>query len=208
MKNWRQYQNYIIIGLLSALSIFFLPMLGSSIGLGFILPNTPAGWIVYVATKLCIVVINIMIFDQFVKQAKVNVRDNPKFIEAENILLTESKSGEEEIMPASFYLNKMYRSKVITTVIFSILGVFGFTNAILTFDVVSMLSYLFTIGMGIIFGWVAMNNAEEIWTVNHYKYAKKIERERLEKGNDTSSDTGRTPVLVASDNNCAISSSN
>ena len=63
MKNWRQYQNYIIIGLLSALSIFFLPMLGSSIGLGFILPNTPAGWIVYVATKLCIVVINIMIFD-------------------------------------------------------------------------------------------------------------------------------------------------
>ena len=136
------------------------------------------------------------------------MRDNPKFIEAENILLTESKSGEEEIMPASFYLNKMYRSKVITTVIFSILGVFGFTNAILTFDVVSMLSYLFTIGMGIIFGWVAMNNAEEIWTVNHYKYAKKIERERLEKGNDTSSDTGRTPVLVASDNNCAISSSN
>lgn len=208
MKNWRQYQNYIIIGLLSALSIFFLPMLGSSIGLGFILPNTPAGWIVYVATKLCIIVINIMIFDQFVKQAKVNVRDNPKFIEAENILLTESKSGEEEIMPTSFYLNKMYRSKVITTVIFSILGVFGFTNAILTFDVVSMLSYLFTIGMGIIFGWVAMNNAEEIWTVNHYKYAKKIERERLEKGNDTSSDTGRTPVLVASDNNCAISSSN
>jgi hypothetical protein len=62
-QQWRLYQNYIIIGILSAISVFFLPMLGSSIGMGFIVPNTVAGWIVYIATKLCIVTINILIFD-------------------------------------------------------------------------------------------------------------------------------------------------
>lgn len=63
MKNWRDYQNYIIIGVLSALAVFFLPMLGTEIGLGFVLPNTTAGWIVYTITKLAIVIINILIFD-------------------------------------------------------------------------------------------------------------------------------------------------
>jgi hypothetical protein len=33
------------------------------VGLGFILPNTTAGWIIYVATKSCVVLINILIFD-------------------------------------------------------------------------------------------------------------------------------------------------
>jgi hypothetical protein len=57
------YRNYIIIGILSALAVFFLPMLGSTAGLAFMLPNTAAGWIVYIITKVCIVAINVMIFD-------------------------------------------------------------------------------------------------------------------------------------------------
>lgn len=173
MKNdWRVYQNYIIIALLSMLSVFVLPMLGTSIGLGFNFPATPAGWIVYICTKLCMVVINILIFDQFMKQAKVNVRDNPKYIEAEKILLENIKKDEQPPRAASVMIHEMYRSKAITTAIFSILGVFGFTNAILTFDWVSMISYMFTIIIGIVFGWISMNNAEIIWTDNHLAYAR------------------------------------
>lgn len=178
-QQWRLYQNYIIIALLSIVSVFFLPMLGSSVGLGFTLPDTFAGWTVYLATKACIVVINILIFDQFVKQGKVNVKDDPRFLEAERILSEQNKS-EEEILPAPYYIRKMYKSKVTTTGIFTILGVFGFTNALLTFDWVSMLSYTFTIIMGLVFGWISMNQAEEIWVEKHYRYAKKVEREAKE----------------------------
>lgn len=179
-QQWRKFEHYIIIGLLSMLAVFFLPMLGSAVGLGLVLPNTFAGWLVYLATKACVVVINLMMFDQFVKQGKDNVKDNPYFQEAERILLLQ-KIDDEEILPATYHIRKMYKSKMTTTAIFTVLGVFGFTNAILTFDWVSMLSYLFTIVMGLVFGWISMGKAEEIWVEKHYKYAKKIEREAAER---------------------------
>lgn len=181
------YRNYIIIGILSFLAVFFLPMLGSNVGLQFNIPNTPAGWIVYVITKLCIVTINILIFDQFMKQAKLNVRENEYFKKAEEILFEENEE-EEDPLPAEFYIKKMYKSKMTTTIIFTLLGVFGFTNAVLTFDWISMLSYIFTIVMALVFGWISMSEAEQVWIEKHYKYAKKVEKEnklKMELKNDT-----------------------
>ena len=185
------YHNYVIIGLLSLVSVFFLPMLGSSAGLAFVIPNTAAGWIVYITTKTCVIAINLLIFDQFVKQAKVNVSQNPLFLEAERILLT-SNTEDEPILPAEHYLHRMYRNKTITTVLFTVLGIFGFTNAILTFDMVAMLSYLFTIGMGIVWGFVSMKEAEEIWTIKHYRYAKKVEEEKNNKKGEIATNSETT----------------
>lgn len=179
-QNWRQYQNYIIIAILSFISVFFLPMLGSSLGIGFNIPNTIAGWIVWVLTKMCIVVVNILIFDQFVKQAKVNVRDNEQFKKAEEIL-NNIKEEAEEIRPAREYIAALYRKKGITLAITTVLSIFGLTNAILSFDWVSMLTYIFTIVMALIFGWITMNEVEEVWTDKHYKYALKVQKENLEK---------------------------
>ena len=176
-QQWRVYQNYIIIAILSFISVFFLPMLGTSVGIGFNVPDTWAGWIVWVLTKLCIIVVNILIFDQFVKQAKVNVRDNEKFIKAEEIL-NNIKEEAEEILPAKMYINSLYKKKGITLGITTVLSIFGLTNAILTFDWVSMLTYIFTIVMALIFGWITMNEVEEIWTDKHYKYALKIKNEK------------------------------
>ena len=175
--NWRLYQNYIIIAILSFISVFFLPMLGSSLGIGFNIPNTIPGWIVWVLTKMCVVVVNILIFDQFVKQAKVNVRDNEQFKKAEEIL-NNIKEEAEEIKPAKEYIAVLYRKKGISLFITSVLSIFGLTNAILTFDWVSMLTYIFTILMALVFGWITMNEVEEIWTDKHYKYALKVQKEK------------------------------
>lgn len=172
-------RNYIIIALLSILAVFFLPFLGSTVGLAWNIPNTVAGWVVYIITKLCIVVINMLIFDQFMKRAKINVKDNPYFKQAEEILV--EKELEEEPLPAEFYINKMYRSKMLTTVIFTILGVVGFSNAVLTFDWVSMLTYIFTIIIALVFGWISMAEAEQVWIEKHYRYAKKVQLERQSK---------------------------
>ena len=176
-QNWRIYQNYIIIAILSLISVFFLPMLGSTLGIGFNIPNTAAGWIVWVLTKMCIVIVNILIFDQFVKQAKVNVRDNEQFKKAEEILNNVEKKAED-VKPAKEYISALYRKKGITLAITTVLSIFGLTNAILSFDWVSMLTYIFTIVMALIFGWITMNEAEEIWTDKHYKYALKIQKEK------------------------------
>lgn len=211
-----EYRNYFIIGILATMAVFFLPMLGTTAALQFVLPNTVAGWIVYVSTKLCIVVINLLIYDQFMKRAKINVKDDPMFLEAERILAGYFNE-EEDILPASYYISKMYRSKMTSTAIFTILGVFGFTNAILTFDWVSMLSYTFTIIMALTFGWISMGEAELVWIERHYKYAKKIERERAsmavaspqlpKQEDDSSCDNRGASLLVAADSPSPISSS-
>lgn len=181
-EHWRLYQNYIIIAILSLISVFFLPMLGSELGIGFNIPNTLAGWIVWILTKLCIVIVNILIFDQFIKQAKVNVRDNENFKHAEEILNNVDEEAEEIEAP-TFYISKLYKKKGISLAVTTILSIFGLSNAILTFDWVSMLTYLFTIVMALVFGWVTMNEVEEIWTNKYYKYALKVQRQdELKKG--------------------------
>ena len=202
-EKWRFYQNYIIIGLLSLISVFFLPMLGTEVGLGFNVPNTPAGWIVWVLTKLCVVAINIMLLDQFIKQAKVNVRDNAQFIEADNYYTI--KEEVDEYLPApKEFLSKLYRNKGITNTITSTLSVFGLTSAILTFDWVSMLTYLFTIVFGIIFGWMTMNNVEEYWTITYYRrYLRDKAKDDMElaknkyihEGNDSTCIDSRDDIL-------------
>lgn len=174
-ERWRFYQNYIIIGILSLISVFFLPMLGTEIGIGFKVPNTWSGWIVWILTKLCVVAINIMLLDQFIKQAKVNVRDNEQFKEADSYYTIKDEVDEYLPTPKEF-ISKLYKTKGITTTITSALSVFGLTSAILTFDWISMLTYLFTIVFGIVFGWMTMNNVEEYWTDTYYR---KYKRDKL-----------------------------
>lgn len=115
------------------------------------------------------------------KQAKLNIKDDPRYLAAEEILFTHIDQEQESIIPTSMRISRMYRTKVFTTAIFTILGVFGFTNAILTFDWVQMLSYTFTIIIGIVFGWISMNEAEIIWTDEHLRYAKYVEEEKKRK---------------------------
>ena len=165
---WRAIQNYIIIGLLSLISVFFLPMLGTEVGLAFNVPDTVTGVLVWLLTKLCIVAINMMLLDQFIKQAKVNIKDNEHFLEADAYYT--AKFEQDEYLPLPHeYFPKIYKKKGITTSITSALSVFGLTSAILTFDWVSMLTYLFTVVFGILFGWITMNSVEEYWTTTYYK---------------------------------------
>lgn len=185
LEKWRFYQNYIIIGILSLISVFFLPMLGTEIGLGFNVPNTPAGWIVWVLTKLCIVVINVLLLDQFIKQAKINVRDNEKFKEADKYYLSKQETEEEYLPSPKEFISKLYKHKGITTTITSALSVFGLTSAILVFDWVSMLTYFFTIVFGLIFGWMTMNNVEEYWTDTYFR---RYMRDKLQENNKSKGD--------------------
>lgn len=149
------------------------------------------------------------------KRAKINVKDNEYFKWAEAILF--ENGDEEEALPAQIYISKMYRSKVTTTVVFTILGVFGFTNAVLTFDWVSMLSYTFTIVMALVFGWISMGEAEIIWIEKHYKYAKRVEKERalsekaekpFHERNDTPVSSGGATLLVSTNSTCPTGNTN
>lgn len=179
-KKWSDYLYYALIGVISIISLLFLPMIGSDVGLAFKIPNTFAGWIVFITSKLIVATLNILIFHCFIKQAKVNVKDNPKYKEAkellESILHDEIR---ENVLPKSpkEWHRKQYESKGITLFITTILGTLALTQAILTYDWMVMLTYLFTIVMSLIFGIIEMKSTEQYWTEEYPAYAKMVKEE-------------------------------
>lgn len=172
MKTLKFYQNYIIIVILSIIAVFFLPMLGSSGDLCFKVPSTFAGWIVWLASKFSIIILNVMLFSQFIKQAKINVRDDPRFLEAERLLSEIGYLDKEIYYHPLIYIEAMTKKKKISLLITSAISIFGLTNAILTFDWVTLLTYLFTVSIALIFGWISMADTEDIWTITYLKFAK------------------------------------
>lgn len=204
---WLQFQNYIIIAVVSLFALFFIPMLGSSIGLAWNLPNTVVGWVVYVSSKLLVAGLNLIIFHCFILQAKVNSKDHPNFLKALEILSTVEDKKELQPRSPSQYFAGVYGKKGTTIFITTVLAAVGLTQAVLTFDWVSMLTYLFTILMGVIFGVLQMNQTEIYWQEEYLRYAKEVERESLalatqklaESRNDTTDAIRGTHVLVSTD---------
>ena len=173
---WQQYQYYIIIGVVSFIALFFFPMIGSSVGLAWALPTTAAGWIVYTITKLCVAALNLLIFHCFILQAKVNSKTHPNYLEAQTILnKLESPDGEEAPSPKQYFAG-VYGKKGITIFVSTLLAAIGLTQAVLIFDLATMLTYVFTIIVGIVFGILQMNQTEIYWQEVYLRYAKETER--------------------------------
>lgn len=147
----------------------FLPMFGSTQDISVVLPTTTIGWMVFAVTKGTVALINLLIFHCFVCQGKLNVKDNEKFIKA-NELLEKHLKEREPISPKQF-LAKEYGIKGTTTFLFSALSVVALTNAILCFDWVAFLSYVLTLIFGIISGIIEMKKVECFWTDGYYAYA-------------------------------------
>ena len=173
----KQNLYYVIIGIISFLSVAFLPMVGSTIGLDWKLPNTTAGWVVWAVSRLIVATINVLIFHSFMEQAKLNVKDDAHYIEAREILYKNKKKEHEPLSPQKWQALQ-YGKKGTTIFISSAMSVVALGQAILTFDWVAMLAYIFTITLGLIFGIMQMKKAEAYWTGEFYEYALKKQQEQ------------------------------
>lgn len=178
-QNYKDIKNkiyYLLIGVISILALVFLPMLGSDTKLGFNFPTTTVGWVVYIITKLCVAIINVLIFVCFVKQAEINIQDNENYIEAKKMLMTLSF---EDYIPRApeIFLKSQYKTKGITIALSTITACISLTNAILTFDLISFMTYIFTVIMAIVCGVLTMKNNEVYWTTEFYQYALYMKEE-------------------------------
>lgn len=180
----RQYLYYIIIAVISFISVVFLPMVGSTIGLDWNLPNTTTGWVVWATSRIIVATINVLIFYSFMEQAKLNVKDNAHYKEANEILLRVKKKEREPLSPTKWQA-RQYGKKGTTIFLSSAMSVVALGQAILSYDWISMLSMLFTIAMGLIFGIMQMKKAEAYWTGEYYAYAlKQLKNEEIKELNE------------------------
>lgn len=192
-EKWKQYQNYAIIAVASLFALFFIPMLGTEIGLAWVLPTTTAGWVVYIITKLLVAGLNVLIFHCFVQQAKVNSLNHPNYLLAQEILGQIQSDEVEKPLSPKEYFSGVYGKKVVFVFITSAVSAVGLTQAILTFDLVSMLTYLFTIVVGIIAGLLEMAKDEIYWQENYLRYAKEKQRQDLEDKAKMELEMDKTP---------------
>lgn len=175
---------YVLIAAISLLALGFLPLLGSEIGLEWNIPNTSVGWVVWIGTRLIVATINVLIYYCFMEQAKVNVKDHPNYIRATELLL---KSKKKEVLPRSprKWNAQQYGKKGTSLFLTSSLATVALGQAMLTFDWIALLTYLFTIIMGLIFGVLQMKQAELYWTTEYLAYAeyyiKNKENEEVEE---------------------------
>lgn len=179
---FRQYVYYIIIAIISLISVFFLPLLGSDLTVGWNLPTTTVGWIVYVVTRIMTSIINVMVFHCFMQQAKINIKEDKRYLEAiaiydsVNIKAAQKKAKNKPKSPQKWYAIQ-YGWKGTTIALGTAVTTVALTQALLTFDWVGMMTYLFTIAMGIIFGVLQMRSAEEYWTDEFWRFCKILEKE-------------------------------
>ena len=179
MDKVRQWLYYFLIGIISLIALVFLPMVGSEAGMERNLPTTTIGWIIWVTVKLIVATINVLLFHCFMQQAKLNVKDNPRYKEARDLLIKAAPKLYKPRSPKEFN-RKEYFTKAVTIFITTALSTIALTQALLSFDYMSLLTYFFTILFGVILGILQMKKAEEYWTVEFYDFAIKFYKEHKE----------------------------
>ena len=174
----KQGMYYIIIAVISLISVVFLPMVGTTLGLGWKLPDTTAGWVVWGVSRAIVATINVLLFHSFMEQAKLNIKDNEHYKEAREILVKVKKKEHKPKSPAQWNAAQ-YGKKGTSLFLSSAMSVVAIGQAVLSYEWATALAYLFTLGMGIIFGIMQMKKAETYWTTEYYEYA--LMRKRMEE---------------------------
>lgn len=169
-----QYLYYVIIFVASVIVLVFLPMVGSVAGIGFSFPTSKLGWAIYILTKLFVAGFNVLIFICFVKQGKVNARNDPDYIAAcKKINKIDRKSNSQPRSPKKFLANE-YGKKGVMIFLTTAVSLVVLTEAILKFDWMALLVYLVTVVMAIVFGVMEMVKVQSYWKTEFVLYADKL----------------------------------
>ena len=180
-KRFKDLSGYFLVGIVSLLSVVVVPLLGTDFGTTIIIPNTWGGLAIWLCTRFTVVVVNLLIFDAFIKQAKINVKDDERYKSA--VLKLNTIKEEAGIIPRSpeKFNKQQWRKKGTSLGISSVLSSFLLTECIVNFDLTNFLTYLFTIGGAVAFGYLTMMNNEDYWTTEFPIYvdilSEKIECE-------------------------------
>lgn len=177
LRQVKENAYYFLIGIISFISVAFLPMLNSEVDAGFNFPETTAAWFLWAGSRAAISLLNILIFHCFVKQGDMNTRNNQNRLEAERILMI---FREEQIKlaasPKQFFA-KEYSKKIPTILLSTALSLFSFGSALLSFDLTTFTTYLFTCVVALVFGVIEMFKVEEYFEKEYLLYAKRKQSE-------------------------------
>lgn len=160
----------VIVIVLSLFVLIVFPLIGSSADGWLFDSYTTSDWIYFIGSKVIISAFNLVIFISLKRQGELNVRNHPKYIEACEILSRNKEEGYKPLSPAVWSKREILHKG--TMIILSTLTtLLIFTNIIIKYDWLSLISYSMTVLMALIWGLFEMSNAEIYWTTTFYDYA-------------------------------------
>lgn len=169
---------YILTALLSTVAIIVFPMLdNSNVTFRDTFPTTPTGWTLWIIERVLIIVMNLLILSNFILQAKQNIKDNERYLEA-NSILDRYKPKNYKPKSPSQYMSKMYLTKGSSLTITTAASLITIGEAAVNYNYLLLIATVVTIVFAVVFGVVAMKNTELYWTSEYLDYAKMIEENR------------------------------
>lgn len=185
-QNWRDvlrlYTYYILISALSVISLIIFPLLNSNVKIVDTFPKNAAGWLIYITIRVLVVFMNLLIFSNFLAQAKVNVAENENYKKAIEILSRNKPKNYKPKSPAQF-LGRTWALKGMTLVVTTIASLFAIGDALLSYDYMILIATIFTIVMSIVLGVMEMKRTEIYYCGEFLDYANFLEKEKKNDNN-------------------------
>ena len=170
-KKTRQFisdtKNAIAVVILSIISMFLVPLIGSYASGTTQFPQTIPAWILYFTCAIAVSICSLMIYLALHNQGKLNVKDEDEYIKAKELHLKNfERMNGKEIVPIDPF--KWEKKQKTMKGIFQTLGIFfgllGFGLGALCWNNSQFISSTFSIILAIGFGLVHMGDVERMFT--------------------------------------------
>ena len=173
-------KNGIAVVILSVIAMFLVPLLGSYLTGQSQFPQTIPEWILYFACALAISICSLFIYLALFNQGKMNVKDEPEYLEAKELHLKNFKrKNGKDVIPVNPFVwerNQKRRKGFLQTMgIF--FGLLGLGLAVITWNTSQFVSATLSVVMSIGFGLVKMADVERMWTEGWLEYELYIEKQ-------------------------------
>lgn len=191
-KRTRQFisdsKNAIAVVILSLISMFLVPLIGSYASGTTQFPQTIPAWILYFTCAIAVSICSLMIYLALHNQGKLNVKDEEEYLKAKELHLKnfERMNGKELIPIDPFkWERKQKTQKGIFQTLGIFLGLLGFGLGALCWNNSQFISSTFSIILAIGFGLVHMGDVERMFTEGWLEYElyiqKKLDEEDAKK---------------------------
>ena len=180
-------KNGIAVIILSVIAMFLVPLLGSYLTGQSQFPQTIPEWILYFACALAISICSLFIYLALFNQGKMNVKEEPEYLEAKELHLKNFKRRNgKDVVPVNPFVweRNQKRRKGFMQTMGIFFGLLGLGLAVITWNTSQFVSATLSVVMSIGFGLVKMADVERMWTEGWLEYElyiqKKLDLEELE----------------------------
>ena len=173
-------KNGIAVVILSLVAMFAVPLLGSYLTGKTQFPQTVPEWILYFACALAISICSLFIYLALFNQGKMNVKDEPEYIQAKELHLKNFKrqNGKDVVPIDPFKWEKSQkRRKGFLQTMGIFMGLLGLGLAVISWNNSQFVSATLSVIMSIAFGLVKMADVERMWTEGWLEWELYVEKQ-------------------------------